>query len=151
MTRVVRVEHEDGFDLVDEATVADHPVYGELQSLGKRRVAGMASGEVLEQHKVRLPHIVYTDCELPEDYLGTPQELVHLIASWNDRHFDKPVAVSGDETVGRKIAALLDVAYLGPDLHDVEVPAMPPTEAALEMRERAAQATTDVRSQEVSP
>jgi hypothetical protein len=150
MTRVLRVEHEDGFDLVDEDTVADHPIYGPLESLGTRPVAGMQSGEVLEQHKVRLPHIVYTDCELPPDYEGTPQELVHLIASWNDRHFDKPVAVSGDEAVGPKVAALLGVTYLGPELHEVEVPPMPPTEAALEMQQREAQTTTPVPSQEVS-
>lgn len=122
MTRTIRVEHEDGFDLVSPEHVADHPVYGALESLGTRTVAGMASGDVLTQHKVRLPHIVSTDCQLPDDYEGTPQELVHLIQSWNDRHFDKPVAVSGDEAVGPKIAALLGVSYLGAELHEVPAP-----------------------------
>ena len=106
MARTITLVHADGgFDLVKAEDL------GKQKSLGTRTVL-TPEGEQ-ERHKVASKDVTSTTIELPEDYAGEPQELVHLVQTLVDRHAPESAIaeVHGDSTVGPKLAALLGATY----------------------------------------
>lgn len=102
---ITLVHDEGGFDLVKAEDL------GKQKSLGTRTVL-TPEGEQ-ERHKVASADVTSTTIELPEDYVGEPQELVHLVQTLTDRHAPETniVVVSGDSAVGPKLAALLGATF----------------------------------------
>jgi hypothetical protein len=104
--------HDSHFDLVNPDDLGDQ------ESLGVYKVLTPDGEE--QRHKVAVDSPGNTTyVEVPDDFQGTPIELVHLVQTLGDRHAaaDNVTALSSsDPVLGRKIAALLGLE--GAATHD---------------------------------
>lgn len=110
MPKTLRLHHTEMFDLVRPEDLDGREALGEYTVLGR-------DGE--ETRNKVLVEGAFTDVELPDDYAGTPMELVHLVQTLTDRHSASSTGVSGsDPKLTAKVAALLGADVVDDDTEE---------------------------------